>query len=602
MAGAAPAVCTAVGTEDVLCPLHLCVELNRALPWLLGIGLLWLLEPWLMYFTWFWGQWDFSGGRVDFQTIAFQWIDSASLKVNSAGETISTLIPGRELMSGCWCHVSLWMNFSCAASSSTSASPCALAACCVCWHCPALCTPHFYPPSPALLQDMQLPQTLLCGLVAPHEQPCSLCTDPQPWGPLWHGCFVGVLLWEFPLVLKLLWQSVNLHHVANMASLSTGVTVPHLLLNLQSEARSGSEHAPLSHVKYIWSVFCRSSVREASQGNGSPALGGDDEGFLFLGFEFFLLATEIWKLKIKSANNADKKQRSCTLPCASSGDEELKPDFCTGQHRTRDKIPPKPQMCGGRTCNDVMVRGNRKVHCAGVWGHPGGWNVCLGRKGFALELCAVPSRKGAGRTPRVGLYQALLSVTLWLVPFQAIVLLIPAFLLIGWAANVTMLSAGLLLYSFGELFKRHCRLSTNDFSSCVYSYIKKDALLIQSTSNRKLSLGFMQYERNGVWVLFWCSLCHRKLSWYWEASPGLLLSCLTVDLLRIFFNPLLADLEEKYSLNSSAQEKERDMESLHLSGVALFLRLETCPLWGCSDWVRWGSDVFSVGINSLLPT
>lgn len=34
-------------------------------------------------------------------------------------------------------------------------------------------------------------------------------------------------------------------------------------------------------------------MREASQGNGSPALGGDDEGFLFLGFEFFLLATEI---------------------------------------------------------------------------------------------------------------------------------------------------------------------------------------------------------------------------------------------------------------------------------------------------------------------
>lgn len=34
---------------------------------------------------------------------------------------------------------------------------------------------------------------------------------------------------------------------------------------------------------------------------------------------------------------------------------------------------------------------------------------------------------------------------------QAIVLLIPAFLLIGWAANVTLLSVGLLLYSFGEL-------------------------------------------------------------------------------------------------------------------------------------------------------
>lgn len=49
-------------------------------------------------------------------------------------------------------------------------------------------------------------------------------------------------------------------------------------------------------------------------------------------------------------------------------------------------------------------------------------------------------------------------------------LLIPAFLLIGWAANVTMLSAGLLLYSFGELFKRHYKLSTNDFSSCIYSH------------------------------------------------------------------------------------------------------------------------------------
>lgn len=33
--------------------------------------------------------------------------------------------------------------------------------------------------------------------------------------------------------------------------------------------------------------------------------------------------------------------------------------------------------------------------------------------------------------------------------------LIPAFLLIGWAANVTMLSVGLLLYSFGKLFTMH---------------------------------------------------------------------------------------------------------------------------------------------------
>lgn len=91
----------------------------------LAIGLLGLLEPWLMYFTLFWGQCHFSGGRAeDFQTTAFQWIDSASLKVISAGETISTLVPGRQtLLSGCWCHVSLWMNISCAASPSTSSSP-----------------------------------------------------------------------------------------------------------------------------------------------------------------------------------------------------------------------------------------------------------------------------------------------------------------------------------------------------------------------------------------------------------------------------------------------------------------------------------------------
>uniref|UniRef100_A0A8C0G925 Major facilitator superfamily (MFS) profile domain-containing protein n=1 Tax=Chelonoidis abingdonii TaxID=106734 RepID=A0A8C0G925_CHEAB len=35
---------------------------------------------------------------------------------------------------------------------------------------------------------------------------------------------------------------------------------------------------------------------------------------------------------------------------------------------------------------------------------------------------------------------------------RAIMLLIPAFLLIGWAGNVTVLSAGLLLYSFGDTF------------------------------------------------------------------------------------------------------------------------------------------------------
>lgn len=78
-----------------------------------------------MCFTLFGGQCHFSGDRVeDFQTTAFQWIDSASLKAISAGETISTPVPGRRtLMSGCWCHVSVWMNISCAASPSTSAPP-----------------------------------------------------------------------------------------------------------------------------------------------------------------------------------------------------------------------------------------------------------------------------------------------------------------------------------------------------------------------------------------------------------------------------------------------------------------------------------------------
>lgn len=116
-----PAVHTALGTVDV----SICVW-SQAKHYLgsLAIGLLGLLEPWLMYFTLFWGLCDISGGRVDFQTTAFQWIDSASPKVISAGETISTLVPGRQtLMSGCWCHVSLWMNISCAASSSTPASP-----------------------------------------------------------------------------------------------------------------------------------------------------------------------------------------------------------------------------------------------------------------------------------------------------------------------------------------------------------------------------------------------------------------------------------------------------------------------------------------------
>lgn len=36
------------------------------------------------------------------------------------------------------------------------------------------------------------------------------------------------------------------------------------------------------------------------------------------------------------------------------------------------------------------------------------------------------------------------------VPLQAILLLVPAFLLIGWGRSLPVLGLGLLLYSFGE--------------------------------------------------------------------------------------------------------------------------------------------------------
>lgn len=197
-----------------------------------------------MYFTLFWGQCHFSGGRLeDFQTTAFQWIDSASLKVISAGETISTLVPGRRrLMSGSWCHVSLWMNISCAAPSSTSASPSLL--CLLALHCPLHLWFLYSFFSPAL-EHAAATNTHVLGWWLLMNTVSTL-----QWLPLLHGC-----PWEFPLLLKLLWQFVNLHHMANVASLSTVVTVAHLSLNLQNEALSGSEYPPLSLTKQIWSVF-----------------------------------------------------------------------------------------------------------------------------------------------------------------------------------------------------------------------------------------------------------------------------------------------------------------------------------------------------------
>lgn len=185
-----PVVYTAVGTVDMSCPLHLCVELNKHYLGSLAITLLGLLEPWLMYFTLFWGQCDFSGGRVeDFQTTAFQWIDSASPKVISAGETIPTLVPGRQS----WCQAAGVM-FPCGWTSAAvlvllhpprQLPPCALPACCVCWHCTALCTSHFYTPSPSLQWDLQLPQTLVCWADGSSWTPVSMMQRPPwPWGTL----------------------------------------------------------------------------------------------------------------------------------------------------------------------------------------------------------------------------------------------------------------------------------------------------------------------------------------------------------------------------------------------------------------------------------
>lgn len=146
-----------------------------------------------MYFTLFWGQCHFSGGRLeDFQTTAFQWIDSASLKAISAGETISTLVPGRRrLMSGCWCHVSLWMNISCAAPSSTSASPSLL--CLLALHCPLHLWFLYSFFSPAL--EHAAATNTRAGLMAPHEHRVhSTVTPSSPWMPVGVPPFAEVVV------------------------------------------------------------------------------------------------------------------------------------------------------------------------------------------------------------------------------------------------------------------------------------------------------------------------------------------------------------------------------------------------------------------------
>ena len=62
---------TAVGQVDRFCHLHLCMELNKAgfeCSWTfvdcLVVGMLGLLKPPSIYYTLFWGQCDFNGGRV----------------------------------------------------------------------------------------------------------------------------------------------------------------------------------------------------------------------------------------------------------------------------------------------------------------------------------------------------------------------------------------------------------------------------------------------------------------------------------------------------------------------------------------------------------
>lgn len=232
---------------------------KQALPWLLGNNFAWtvralinvfyiILRP--VWFQWWQGR-RFPNHCIPVNWLSFSWSDFCWWNNPHPGPWQA------KLMSGCWCHVSLWMNISCcvgAASSSTSASPVCSASllCLLALYCPLHLSFLYSFPFPAMRSAVTSNPRLLGWWLLMntrvHDAETALALGHSLQGRQW-------VLWGFPLLLKLLWQFVSLHHMANGASLSTVVTVAHLSLNLQNEPLSGSEYPPLSHTKQIWSVF-----------------------------------------------------------------------------------------------------------------------------------------------------------------------------------------------------------------------------------------------------------------------------------------------------------------------------------------------------------
>lgn len=74
----------------------------------------------------------------------------------------------------------------------------------------------------------------------------------------------------------------------------------------------------------------------------------------------------------------------------------------------------------------------------------------------------------------------------------------------------------------------------------------------------------MKYERNSVWhfsdAVCISGSCHGGI---WKHPQH---SCCPVSLRMVLLCLVLADLEAKYSLNSSVQEKKQDILSLYLCG------------------------------------
>lgn len=176
-----PGAYTPVGQVDVSCRLHLCVELNKAdfkcfwtFVGCLLISTLGLWKPPSIYCMLLCGQCDLSRGRVRMITLrtACQRADSAFLKDISAGETISTLLPGRQNSVACLsCHigsVSLGMKTQrccvSAALSSASASSVCHSVRALSLHC-SLCKPclprNCCTPSSSLCWEVPIPRDAL---------------------------------------------------------------------------------------------------------------------------------------------------------------------------------------------------------------------------------------------------------------------------------------------------------------------------------------------------------------------------------------------------------------------------------------------------------